>query len=77
MKKFAYNYEVFRPHHVLISNIIEMTGCETYLELGVYQGTNIKYVSKYCKKCIGVDISDEYLQYKDFEFYKMTTDDFF
>lgn len=74
--KFAYNHTVFELHSTLISKIVELTGCETYLELGVQQGHNIKEVSKYCKRCIGVDIND-ILLFRDFEFYKMSTDDFF
>jgi len=74
--KFAYNYNIFELHQTLISKIVEVTGCEVYLELGVLQGLNIKEVSKFCERCIGVDIENN-LIFTNFEFYQQTTDDFF
>jgi hypothetical protein len=73
---FAYNYTIFELHPTLISKIVELTGCRSYLELGVLQGLNIKEVSKYCNRCIGVDIND-ILIFRDFEFHKKATDEFF
>jgi hypothetical protein len=76
INRFAYNYTKFELHPTLISKIVELTGCETYLELGVLQGLNIKEVSKYCKRCIGVDVDDKLL-FRNFEFHLKTTDEFF
>lgn len=74
--RFAYNYNVIELHRTLVSKIVELTGCETYLELGVFRGANITEVSKYCKRCIGVDTVNN-LGYIGFEFHQKTTDEFF
>jgi len=74
--KFAYNYSTFELHPTLISKFVELTGCETYLELGVLQGRNIEGVKKYCRNCIGVDVEDN-LIFRNFDFHKKTTDEFF
>lgn len=74
--KYAYRVDVFELHKILISKIIEVTGCELYLELGVLQGLNIKEASKYCKNCIGVDMVDKRI-FKEFEFHLKSTDEFF
>jgi Methyltransferase domain len=71
---FAYNLTAL--HTSLIAKIVELTGCETYLELGVYEGWNIKEISQYCNNCIGVDITDIRV-FKDFDFRLQSTDDFF
>lgn len=76
INKFGYNYSKFELHQTLISKIVEVTGCETYLELGVLQGLNIKEVSRFCKRCVGVDVKD-ILIFRGFEFYLQTTDEFF
>jgi len=76
INKFAYNYSTFELHPKLISKIVELTGCETYLELGVLQGKNIEGVRRYCRNCIGVDVEDK-LVFRDFDFHKKTTDKFF
>jgi hypothetical protein len=74
--KFAYVYSKFELHPTLISKIVEVTKCGVYLELGVLQGLNIREVKRFCNRCIGVDVNDALL-FRDFEFYKSTTDDFF
>lgn len=73
---FAYNLEIEVLYTSLISKIVEITGCKLYLELGILQGFNIQEVSKYSNKSIGVDINDIRI-FKNFEFHKKTTDEFF
>ena len=74
--KFAYNLSGEELYTPFISKIVEITGCELYLELGIMKGSNIQEVSKYCNRCIGVDIKDVPLP-RNYEFYKKTTDEFF
>jgi hypothetical protein len=74
--KFAYCYSIIELHRTLISKIVETTRCGVYLELGVFQGLNIQEVSKFSKRCIGVDINNN-LIFKNFEFHQKTTDEFF
>jgi len=74
--KFAYNLDGEELYTPFISKIVEITGCELYLELGIMKGSNIQEVSKYCNRCIGVDIKDVPLP-RNYEFYKKTTDEFF
>jgi len=72
--KFGYK---LKGHHMgIIREVVIATGCETYLELGVFDGTNIHEMTGYCPRCVGVDNRDQ-RYYKDFEFYNMTTDKFF
>ena len=77
MSKYAYNNNAYYTFHTsFISKIVELTGCEIYLELGVLYGDNITEVAKYCECCIGVDISDVRI-FHNFEFHQQTTDEFF
>lgn len=59
-----------------MAELIRMLKYDTYLELGISEAKNIHQMSLYCKKCVGVDIID-IRHYRDFDFYQMTTDDFF
>lgn len=72
--KFAYNETVYTP---LIAKIVELTSCQSYLELGVSEGLNIHEIIKCCNRCIGVDIKDDRKYQEEFEFILKTTDDFF
>jgi hypothetical protein len=63
-------------HTPIIREIVKLLGCETYLELGVLKGDTIHAIVPFCKRCIGVDI-DDIREFKDFEFYKKSTRDFF
>lgn len=63
-------------HEFIINNIVKYTGCETYLELGIYTGITFETVVPLVKRAIGVDINDNRNK-KIGEFYQMTTDDFF
>jgi methyltransferase family protein len=72
--KYAYNIEV--DHTTFIIEVVKLTGCELYLELGIEWGENMREISKYCDKCIGVDIKD-IRRFEDFDFRLEKTDDFF
>lgn len=72
--KFAYNKTVYTP---LIAKVVELTSCQSYLELGVSEGLNMHEITKYCNKCIGVDIIDGRKHREGFEFILKTTDEFF
>jgi len=63
-------------HTSIILSIIRGLGCEKYLELGVYDASNISKISECCNDCVGVDISD-FRKYHNFTFYNTTTDNFF
>ena len=63
-------------HRFLIREIVRLTGCQTYLELGTYDGTTFEYIFPQVKRGICVDIVD-IRRSKLGEFYKMTTDEFF
>ena len=71
---YAYNYN--REYTDFIVELVRMTGCETYLELGISNAHNIHAIVPYCKRCVGVDIKD-IRDFKDFEFYHMDTLEFF
>jgi predicted O-methyltransferase YrrM len=60
----------------LIVQIVKLTGCETYLELGTYFGYTMQKVAPLVKRAICVDIVDMRVE-KVGEFYQCTTDKFF
>lgn len=62
----------------LLKWIVNLTNCQSYLELGVEYGTNITEIKDIVKICVGVDINIiETLNKGKIEFYQMTTDEFF
>lgn len=63
-------------HKEVIQKIVEYTGCETYLELGLRDGDVFCDIYPLVRRCIGVDIVDIRKE-KVGEFYHMTTDEFF
>lgn len=63
-------------HKNLIKEIVRLTGCETYLELGLYDGETFENIFPHVKRAIGVDIKDVRKQQLG-EFHLMTTDKFF
>jgi hypothetical protein len=63
-------------HKFLIREIVRLTGCQTYLELGVYDGETLDYVRPVVSRAIGVDLVDKRRD-RSSEFYLMKTDDFF
>jgi len=69
-------YKKSEHYKNLISWIVKLTNCQSYLELGVEYGENIQEIKKIVKKCVGVDIN-EISNLENIDFYKMTTDEFF
>lgn len=63
-------------HKDVIKAIAKYTNCQTYLELGVFDGLTMSEIYPLVKRCIGVDIYDMRV-HKVGEFYQMSTDDFF
>jgi predicted O-methyltransferase YrrM len=59
-----------------IVELARLTGCETYLELGIYSGTTLDKIRPYVKRAIGVDTQDIRTN-KTGEFFQGTTDAFF
>jgi hypothetical protein len=84
MDKYAYcqGYNISFLRHLtykttyrpLIENMIYLTNCKSYLELGVRTPENLNSIRNLVDVCIGVDIEN----YGNIDgFYNMTTDDFF
>jgi hypothetical protein len=63
-------------HSDLIEQIVKLTGCTSYLELGVYDGTTFDKVAKHVPYCVGVDIVD-LRRNNNGRFFTMTTKEFF
>ena len=72
---FGYRSSNFEQYQV-IRSIVEATGCQKYLELGISEGFNIRHVASVCPDCTGVDIKD-ISKFRDFKFHICTTDKFF
>ena len=60
-----------------IQNIVKLTNCKNYLELGVDNGHTIYFIRDHVEKCSAVDITDKLNDKNKIEFNLMTTDDFF
>ena len=58
----------------MIYNIIKSIGCESYLELGLYDGNTINKINTIVPHCVGVDIIPVNITGT---FFLGTTDDFF
>lgn len=69
-------YKKTEHYSALIKCIARLTNCQSYLELGVWQGDSIREVKNIVPKCVGVDILD-CNDKTGFDFYLMTTDDYF
>jgi predicted O-methyltransferase YrrM len=63
-------------HSDLIIQLVKSVNCQTYLELGIYDGSTLTSVSKVVPRVIGVDIKDIRLNKNVGEFYLSTTQDF-
>ena len=63
-------------HDELIYQLVQLTNCNTYLELGVHRGNTFNRIVPLVKRAIGVDIEDIRIIKKG-EFYLETTDAFF
>jgi hypothetical protein len=66
--------ETYRP---LILNLIYLTNCKNYLELGVEQAHRLNDVKDVVDKCVGVDINDLDGIGDGVIFHNTTTDNFF
>lgn len=66
---------MFTHTHLLI-DLIRGCAYNSYLELGVSDGLNIREIPLYAQRVIGVDVND-IVKDKNFEFYHCTTDEFF
>ncbi|MHB1952283.1 MAG: glycosyltransferase [Sulfobacillus sp.] len=64
-------------HGQVVREIVRNTGCESYLELGLYDGLNISQIAPLVRRSVGVDPNDGRLQYHNFVFCKQTTEEFF
>jgi Methyltransferase domain len=76
MKEFALLSNPNIRHTDIITQIVKLTNCQKYLELGVWYGDNISQVKNYCNYCIGVDLEDK-VKNKNFKLIINNTDDFF
>ena len=67
-------------HKFLIREIVRLTGCETYLELGIYDGETVDYIRQVVKNVYAVDCVD-IRNVKEtipgYQFFQMKTDEFF
>ncbi len=66
--------DTYRP---LIMNLLNLTNCKSYLELGVEVPNKLNDIKSVVNKCVGVDISKLHGFNDDVVFYNMSTDDFF
>lgn len=69
-------YKQSEHYYNFLKYIVSLTNCQSYLELGVEYGLNIQEIKKIVKTCVGVDITKN-TKVEGFEFFQMTTDDFF
>lgn len=78
MKRYGYLFESYpnNEHDYIIRQIVRLTGCNKYLELGIKDGYHIDQIHNVCEYCVGVDIIDQ-RKYRNFNFYHGTTDQFF
>ncbi len=63
-------------HHNVICSIAKLSGCTSYLELGIEKGDTFSLMNTIVPHCIGVDIKDMRPE-KFGKLYVMKTDDFF
>lgn len=71
---YAFLKDTGFDHSSVVYNIAKATGCESYLELGLYKGSTINLVNTVVPKCVGVDIIPVDIEG---EFFLGTTDRFF
>jgi hypothetical protein len=73
MNKYAYgNWH----HSDFIVQLVTSINCQTYLELGIYDGSTLERVSKIVPRVIGVDIKDIRKNKNISEFHLSNTNDF-
>lgn len=73
MSKFAYGMQ---HHSDLIIQLVKSVNCQTYLELGIYDGSTLARVGQYVPRVIGVDIKDLRINKQIGEFHLSTTQDY-
>jgi len=73
MSIFAYGTE---HHSDLIVQLVKSVNCQTYLELGIYDGSTLSRVGQFVPRVIGVDIKDLRINKNIGEFHLSTTQDF-
>jgi hypothetical protein len=64
-------------HADFILEIVKLTNCKKYLELGIYDCTTIGKISNYVDYAVGVDIEKKFMKNINFTFYHGSTDDYF
>lgn len=64
-------------YNKFISLYSQMVNCQTYLELGLYDGENINLVAKHVPDCVGVDINGSKVINNFGTFHCMSTHEFF
>jgi hypothetical protein len=74
--KIAPSQNALPSQAYIIAEIIKGCRYDSYLELGIYHGTNFDYIKPFVKRCVGVDIEEKDFIDKD-SFFCATTDDFF
>ena len=70
-------YSQKRHYSELIKSILHLTNCQTYLEIGVFEGDNIYIARNEVKKCVAVDTEDLLKDKDDIIFYHTNSDEFF
>lgn len=76
-KPFAFLGNVNYNHTEFLVELIKLTNCKKYLELGIYDATTIKNISPFVDLAVGVDIEMNFKFDTSFKFYHGTTDNFF
>lgn len=75
MEKFGYaNFKYNHSH--FIAELVKQINCQTYLELGIYDGITLSLVQPFVPRIISVDIKDV-RRHRVGEFHLETTDSFF
>jgi hypothetical protein len=70
-------YKKTEHYSNLIKWLVKLTNCQSYLELGVESGSNIREIENFVNLCVGVDINELNTEKNNIEFFQMPTDDFF
>jgi predicted O-methyltransferase YrrM len=73
MSKYGYGQQ---HHSDMIVQLVKSVNCQTYLELGIYDGSTLARVGQYIPRVIGVDIKDLRSNKNIGEFHLSTTQDF-
>lgn len=74
---FNIEYIVKEHYYNLIKWVVNLTNCQSYLEIGIYTGECIHNIRDIVKKCVAVDVSDNMSDKEKIEFNLMSSDEFF